>query len=367
MKHSNLSLAFFTFTPPQSSFLQNHRVRYPAYIINQLTIPRQNHFNSHSSSISLPLHRFTRHTNPHKISHSRMKRGKCNAFPSETPPPASELEIEKKFPIPNAAAAAKIEQTLTTLGFQPLHTEEFVDWYFDLAAPNWYFSMKDCWIRYREKKIKMGGNWGWRGIWQVKQGWRMMDGDDVEDDSILVKEKDGMTSYREFQGKVAKEVIFEMLSKVDNLEGKCTIESGKVTSTGDVYEGHDVPLLSGAERLVPFARFVTRRSSWGSIEEETSRFSGLKIDLDQTDFGYAVGEVEAVIQGSSDEAIKERKETIRSLVDLLMEETDDGAVTERGASGDEYLHATIGKLEYFLINNRRDHFNALVKAGVLTL
>mmetsp|Transcript_5684 Transcript_5684/g.11356 ORF Transcript_5684/g.11356 Transcript_5684/m.11356 type:complete len:364 (-) Transcript_5684:113-1204(-) len=362
MKYSNLSFGFFASTPPQSSFLQNHRVLCPTFIISQLPIPRQNHFDSHSSSNSLPLHRFTLDTNPQKISHSRMKRGKCNASPSETPPPASELEIEKKFPIPNAAAAAKIEESLKTLGFHPVHNEEFVDWYFDLAAPNWYFSMKDCWIRYREKKIKMGGNWGWRGVWQVKQGWRMVDGDD------LGREKDGMTSYREFQGKVAKEVIFEMLSKVDNLEGICTIESGKVKFTGDVYEGHDVPLLSGAEeRLVPFARFVTRRSSWESIDEKTSRFSGLKIDLDQTDFGYAVGEVEAVFQESSDEAIKERKETIRSLVDLLMEKTDDGAVTGSRASRNEYLHTTtIGKLEYFLINNRQDHFNALVEAGVLT-
>ncbi len=296
-----------------------------------------------------------------------MKRGKCNASASSsgTPPPASELEIEKKFPIPDAATAAKIEETLKSLGFHQVRNEEFVDWYFDLAAPNWCFSMKDCWIRYREKKINMGGNWGWRGDWQVKRGGRMVDSDGTGDGSSTGRESDGMTSYQEFQGKVAKEMILEMLSRIDNVEDSCRIERGDTMRTfGDVYEGHDVPLLSGGERLVPFARFETRRSSWESIEEMTSSFRGLKIDLDQTDFGYAVGEVEAVFQDSREEAVREGKERIRSLVDLIMEVAYGDGVT---TSANQYMHtATIGKLEYYLINNRRDHFDALVEAGVLT-
>jgi hypothetical protein len=57
----------------------------------------------------------------------------------------SELEVEKKFPI---FESTNLKQTLTSLGFEMTHQEEFVDWYFDLPAPIWHFTLSDIWIRY---------------------------------------------------------------------------------------------------------------------------------------------------------------------------------------------------------------------------
>mmetsp|Transcript_24631 Transcript_24631/g.59399 ORF Transcript_24631/g.59399 Transcript_24631/m.59399 type:complete len:181 (-) Transcript_24631:2-544(-) len=107
---------------------------------------------------------------------------------AETGPTCSELEIEQKFSIPDVQTARKMKQTLTSFGFKISRNEEFVDWYFDLAAPHWHFSLNDCWFRYREKKIKITNNWGWRGTWQVKRGKRDEHG------------SDGMTVYEELQG-----------------------------------------------------------------------------------------------------------------------------------------------------------------------
>ena len=70
-----------------------------------------------------------------------------------------ELEIEKKFSIPDAEAAKKMEKRLASLGFEVTRREDFVDWYFDLPAPHWHFSLMDCWFRYREKKVKVVNNW----------------------------------------------------------------------------------------------------------------------------------------------------------------------------------------------------------------
>ena len=76
---------------------------------------------------------------------------------SAGPSSSSELEIEKKFAIPDAQTAKNIEETLiTSLGFQMTRKEDFVDWYFDLPAPGWHFTLQDCWFRYREKKVKIG-------------------------------------------------------------------------------------------------------------------------------------------------------------------------------------------------------------------
>jgi hypothetical protein len=89
-----------------------------------------------------------------------------------------EIEIEKKFAVNEQTSAI-----LQSNGFAVVQKEEFVDWYFDLPAPKWKFCLDDCWLRYREKKIKILNNWGWRGEWQVKRGRKG------------IRETDGMTTY----------------------------------------------------------------------------------------------------------------------------------------------------------------------------
>jgi hypothetical protein len=89
-----------------------------------------------------------------------------------------EIEIEKKFAVNDQTSAI-----LKSYGFDVVQKEEFVDWYFDLPAPRWKFCLGDCWFRYREKKVKIMNNWGWRGAWQVKRGRKG------------TRDTDGMTTY----------------------------------------------------------------------------------------------------------------------------------------------------------------------------
>lgn len=84
-----------------------------------------------------------------------------------------EIEIEKKFAVNDQTSAI-----LKSYGFDVVKKEEFVDWYFDLPAPQWKFCLDDCWFRYRELKVKIMNNWGWRGAWQVKRGRKGMQGTD---------------------------------------------------------------------------------------------------------------------------------------------------------------------------------------------
>ncbi len=275
-----------------------------------------------------------------------------------SPPPltsssssSSEIEVEKKFRIADELSATRVEATLASLGFDALREEEFVDWYFDLPAPHWHFSLRDVWVRYREKKIRIAGGWGWRGAWQVKRGIRMRD-----DSGRQGSDGDGITVYEELQGRDAKALILDMLSKSKSIEG-LDIALGKDSfPTFPVlcsrYAGYDVPYLERAERLVPFARLVTIRTCYLDTTNE-GEFCNLKVDIDRTDAGYMVGEVEVVFDDLSVEhsTIEMAKENISKLVALL-------------SGNDDGDGSTIGKLEYYMIKHLRDHYDACVKSSV---
>ncbi|KAL9190950.1 hypothetical protein ACHAXT_000656 [Thalassiosira profunda] len=255
---------------------------------------------------------------------------------------SSELEIEKKFPIPDAAAAARIEERLSALGFRASRREEFADWYFDLPAPGWHFSLNDCWFRYREKKVKVLNNWGWRGAWQVKRG-------------RTGEHADGLTVYEEMQGKEAKELMLDMLAELGDIKQHPAASEDDTSPPWSAFDaGYDVPHLAGAESLVPFARLETFRTCYEPTEG--CPFGSLKVDIDKTDFGYMVGEVEAVLgDGSDDKAsVDEAKESIRKLVTMIASEDES-----------EKSSQAMGKLEYYLIKNHKDHYAACVEAGVI--
>ncbi|KAL3771884.1 hypothetical protein ACHAWO_008670 [Cyclotella atomus] len=271
--------------------------------------------------------------------------------PQLSSPQQSELEVEKKFPVPeDPTAFTNLKQTLTSLGFQITHEEEFVDWYFDLPAPNWHFSLNDIWIRYREKKWKMNNNYGWRGVWQVKRR------SATDGDGGTGKDNDGMTVYQEYQGAAAKEMILDLLCSIDEESCNIVLDESESTMPGSGY--NDVPHLDGAELLVPFSKFKTFRSCWQIIpdfvNDSNNKFVGLKVDIDRTDIGYAVGEVEAIFESNSNDGeVELQKKKIRELVDLLA----------NGGTDEEAM--SMGKLEYFLQVNSRQHYEACVKAGVI--
>ena len=87
----------------------------------------------------------------------------------------------------------------------------------------------------------------------------------------------------------------------------------------------------------------------------------MKVDIDKTDFGHMVGEVEAVLYDSdnADEMqVQIVKEKIMKLVDHIR-------IRECEITDDDESMIAIGKLEYYLMNNRRDHYDACLKAGVI--
>ena len=275
----------------------------------------------------------------------------------------AELEVEKKFPISeDPIAFDNLKETLTSLGFQITHEEEFVDWYFDLPGPNWHFSLRDIWIRYREKKTNMDSHmWGWKGVWQVKHG-------KPRGDKGASNNSDGMTVYQEYQGEDAKTLILEMLSNIKDGSTHQTLDdSYRDAQTLKCFESLCIPQLDGAEKLALFSMFKTFRSCWEIPEtcDDDSNFRGLKVDIDRTDFGYAVGEVEAVFQsnGIDTQAVELGKEKIRNLVELLTYEQNKAF----GESKEEANLTTMsmGKLEYYLKSNNEDHYDACVRAGVI--
>ena len=90
--------------------------------------------------------------------------------------------------------------------------------------------------------------------------------------------------------------------------------------------------------LLPFARCETKRSSWSNVDR-TSKFN----DIDWTDFGYKVGEVEAIVESGNE--IEGARGMIRRLIELVIGDTD-------GKVGG----AALGKLESFMISMDKDHY-----------
>jgi len=242
-----------------------------------------------------------------------------------------EIEIEKKFSVNDQTSAI-----LKSYGFDVVAQREFVDWYFDLPAPQWKFCLDDCWFRYRELKVKVLNNWGWRGAWQVKRGRKG------------TQDTDGITTYEELQGKAAKELILDLLSEVTVNES-----IGDNGTSYSQYSTHDIPHLEGGEQLVPFARIETFRTCWEATTS-ANEFSGLKVDIDKADSGYMVGEVEALCDGvSSQEDVENQKEKIRKFVNLITRESRVGAETPSG------------KLEFVLMKDNPELYMKCIKAGVI--
>uniref|UniRef100_A0A8C4YKB1 Thiamine-triphosphatase n=1 Tax=Gopherus evgoodei TaxID=1825980 RepID=A0A8C4YKB1_9SAUR len=92
--------------------------------------------------------------------------------------------------------------------------------------------------------------------------------------------------------------------------------------------------------LQEFASFGTRRRSY--------RLGGLRVDLDQADFGYAVAEVEALV-GAQEEVPAALEEVLQL----------------RRALGRDGATRVPGKMSVYLQRHRPRHYEALLRAGVL--
>lgn len=157
------------------------------------------------------------------------------------------IEVERKFtPGPDT------EERLQKLGATLEHRVTFRDTYYDTSELS--LMLSDHWLRQRE-----GSGWEFKCPGVTGVSGPHNEYVEVTSESAIVTQ------------------LFELLG------------SGEQETAG-------VAAVLGRLKLQEVASFITTRSSWklalsGAHEEE----SLLTVDLDSTDFGYAVGEVEAMV------------------------------------------------------------------------
>lgn len=224
------------------------------------------------------------------------------------------LEVERKFVLSDMESTASIESKLVDLGMAKKEETFMVDWYFDLQVPT--LTPLDNWLRYRE----VSGN---GASWQLKKGQR---------------HEGGVTVYEEVEG---DEAVQQALSAIH-----WQTETSSITPIAE-YEGRQVPELPDPTcGLLPFCRIETRRASWRYLNGDSS---SIAVDLDVTNFGYMVGEVEIVVE--TKEEVQEARQKIEEFLRLHVPAPAANAET------------AVGKLEHYLMAHRPEFYQACVESG----
>jgi thiamine-triphosphatase len=119
----------------------------------------------------------------------------------------------------------------------------------------------------------------------------------------------------------------------------------------DLYEIPPPPVAIPG--LHTFARIVTHRSSWSLPRDDDGDVAGavVVVDLDTTDFGYAVGEVERLVTKASD--IEAARRDLQTWLETVL--------------GKDALAGPppVGKLEYYLQTQQPHVYNILVEEGLV--
>jgi adenylate cyclase class IV len=157
------------------------------------------------------------------------------------------FEVEKKFKIP-----ANFTRVLLQQGWKYLKEVHLKDSYFDTAS--YQLARNDFWLRKRDTK------------WQFKCPTQL----EKHPDSVRIDR------YEEIED---EKTICERLALVLNAE---------ITSIADKTADSVVVFLG----LKPLAKFESFRSKY--------RLDSFTIDLDKTNFGYELGEIELMCEKTSD-------------------------------------------------------------------
>ncbi|XP_075387209.1 thiamine-triphosphatase [Tenrec ecaudatus] len=205
------------------------------------------------------------------------------------------IEVERKF-----APGPGTEERLQELGGILEHQITFRDSYYD--TPELGLMRADHWLRHREGsgwELKFLGTAGVSGA---------------------------HTEYRELTEGPA--IVAQL----------CEVLGTKGLGTGGV------AAMLGPLGLQQVASFVTTRSSWKLVLLGAEQESPLRVDLDTADFGYAVGEVEALVHEEAE--VPQALEKIHSLSSLL---------------GVQALEKPPAKLIVYLQRFRPQHYQLLLK------
>lgn len=239
------------------------------------------------------------------------------------------LEVEQKFALLDRNMQ-DIKARLSQAGFELDTVKEMVDWYFDVEGS--VLTRHDCWLRYRQL---LSSDTDQTGQWELKRG---------QPKTIQSKNEAGSTESSTL-------TVYEEIEGAAAVTTACSVPTSSssfttATSTSS-FQDHLVPQLGVTNTgLEPFARIVTQRSTWKTTDK--CKWENLLVDLDTTDFGYAVGEVERVVHRQED------VEAARTQVQALIVEICNGV-----------SDPAVGKLEYFLKLNRPDMYQACVESGTI--
>jgi thiamine-triphosphatase len=234
--------------------------------------------------------------------------------PYVTKTACSMLEVEQKFVLSDVESTTSIESKLVDLGMAKNGETYMVDWYFDLDVPT--LTPLDKWLRYRDVLGK-------GGVWQLKKGQR---------------HEGGVTVYEEVEGDEAVQQALDIINWQTEMPPTTPITE---------YEGYQIPDLPDPTcGLVPFCRLETKRTCWRYPHGDSS---SLAVDLDVTNYGYMVGEVEIVVE-TKDE-VQEAQHRIEEFARFLLPSLDSEA------------EPAVGKLEHYLMAHRPEFYRACVERG----
>lgn len=152
---------------------------------------------------------------------------------------------------------------------------QFQDQYFD--SPDFDLTLKDFWLRCRE------------GCWELKCP-VPKNTTDIQKDSQaeeLCSRYREITSVPEIKAELTK-VMTERLAQ----------DSGKTESDARMPVCDALEDWLNGMSLRCFAKYTTERCSF-SLEEEGQE-GAVRVDLDQADFGYCVGEIEILVPDGGD-------------------------------------------------------------------
>jgi len=215
------------------------------------------------------------------------------------------VEVEQRFPF-----GAETENNLIKAGASLISEKSFKDDYMD--TKDYRLTGADHWLRLRD------------GVWQLKYP------------SPVQLSNNAAAEYIECE---KEETIHETISSLLSTD-----------NDDDTTEGVSALEALSKANLHSICSFETRRKKF--------HLDGVVIDLDSTCYGFAIGEMEVLVQKTGnceEDANKHRQalESIRRVADKLGVSL---AATRRE-----------GKVTKYLRNFRKDHYDFLLKRGVLKI
>ncbi|KAG9347853.1 hypothetical protein JZ751_003869 [Albula glossodonta] len=272
------------------------------------------------------------------------------------------VEVERKF-----VCNPDIQKKLTGIGAVCVGQCQFHDQYYD--SPGFHLTLNDVWLRCRQ------------GSWELKcPATEKQQGMEENQGERLCTRYKEITSLPQIIAKV-REVMKEACEEqnrqtfppVENEVKECNdqghrretlvtnycnepcIKQGdaakdKVVGSKDanrccVENGGDLAWLREMN-LAPFAEFTTERCSF--LLDAEGKEGGVRVDLDQADFGYCVGEIEVLV--SEGHAVQSAMKKIERTAHRL------------GLSDDQKVE---GKMHVYLQRYCPEHYAKLLSAHIL--